>query len=199
VTAEPGAGQGEEFTVVFRDGRPVLWQGELVCSLCGHRCAVEVLGRRGHEYPFGDEIGDEEADHAAEADGDEAATKGGPQADGDGGADLEGHIREDYSSEAAGVLAFVPCPKCGKRDPVRLGAEMRRLRRWLATSLVVAAALSGYLFLFHYTRNAWAVVALAVLVVAGRLALVVVTRREAGDRAYFPAREPTPKDSPSGS
>jgi len=72
---------------------------------------------------------------------------------------------------------------------VRLGAEMRRVRRWLATALVVTAALSGYLFFFHYTRNAEAVVALAALAIVGRLVVVVLTRREATDRAYFPQPE----------
>ena len=145
--------------------RPVLWGGEFSCSSCGHRARAEVLGRKNHRYDeleLGDEeLTDEEKDQ------------------------LQTYIHETYTAEGLGVLAVVPCPKCGTRPGLK--KELRKLGLYF---LVLAMMVTGMGALCYAVADP--MLALGLLVagafgVLGRSYTFVASVLESKDRTRFTA------------
>lgn len=147
------------------DARPVLWEGELVCS-CGLRERAEVLGRRGHRY---DEL---ELPPDAELSAAERAA-------------LETFVHESYTAEGRAVLDLAPCPRCGRRPG--LARELRRVALWLAVLTAMAAATAALLWGFGDRVPAMGVGVAWCVAVAARAVTFALALVEAKDRVRLGA------------
>ena len=143
--------------------RPVLWEGELVCT-CGHRAHAEVLGRRGHRY---DEL---EID---------------PSATAEEHAELDQFIHETYTAEGRGVLEVLACPNCGTLPGMK--RELRRIGLWLVVLCVMIGLTSGLLYAMGDREPALAVLLAGAIAVVARAYTFFAAVLEAKDRVRLTA------------
>lgn len=152
--------------------QPVLWDGDFVCT-CGHRAHADVLGRKGHRYDelelsvTSDTLPPDERPTAEEKD------------------QLDQFIHETYTSEGLGVLAVVPCPKCGTRPGLK--KELRKMALYFVVLIVMVGLTSGMLYGFGDQTAAVGVLIAAGFAVVARTYTFIAATLEAKDRVRFQA------------
>lgn len=165
------------------DKRPVLWDGEFVCSSCGHRAHAEVLGRKNHRYDelelVDEDLPPDERPTAEEKD------------------QFDKFIHETYTAEGLGVLAVVPCPKCGMRPGLK--NEVRKLGLYFFVLAVMVTGMGALCYAVADPMLALGLLLAGAFGLVGRSYTFVASVLESKDRTRFSTALPKATDESASS